>query len=141
MKYIFIDVERNGMSRVQRTDGKWNFIDKRGKILFPHQWFNLVDYFSNGFACVKSDDDEWNFINIKGEILSPIWFNWVSSFRGGAARVRNSDCKWGMIDTNGNIIIDMIFDGLLYLQKYYLGFINGKQYVIDTKWRLHRLLL
>ena len=56
-------------------DGKYNYIDKNGKLLIPSLWFDEVYDFENGYAGVKKDG-KWNYINTEGQLLSPnLWFD------------------------------------------------------------------
>ena len=59
---------KDGFVRVQRTNGKWNFIDKDGKIL-SDEWFDWVDYFYDGFAKVRRTNGERAKIDKTGKLI------------------------------------------------------------------------
>ena len=65
---------KNGIAKV-KLNGKYNFIDFNGNLLFPNTWFDWCSEFHNGVAEVELDR-MYNRINTNGELLSPDrWFN------------------------------------------------------------------
>lgn len=131
-----------GFVCVQRKDEKWNYMNENGKLLSPNRWFQWTTRFINGFGAVQDDEGMWNFINKYGDIISPNqWFSDIRGFIGTVARVMDSNDNWGMIDAHGNIIVDFIFDCIIHKENFYIGFIDDAQYVIDTKSKIHKLLL
>ena len=92
-----------GFARVQRTNGEWNFINKKGKFLSA-KLFKLVDNFREGFARVQRTNGEWNFIDKKGNYLSDEWFIYVCDFNKGFAIVQKTNGKWTKIDKTGKLI-------------------------------------
>ncbi len=96
-------------------DGKWGFIDKRGKIVAPIL-FDVVWSFREGMAAVKKDG-KWGFIDKSGKVVIPFQFDglpeWGQScgFQEGMAAVEK-DGKWGFIDKSGKVVIPFQFDGL-----------------------------
>ena len=52
---------QENFAKVQRANGNWNLINKKGKLL-SEQWFNYVYDFSEGFAIVRNEDYGYNFI-------------------------------------------------------------------------------
>ena len=116
-KYNFIDAQGNeqlfyrlenfkdGFARVQRTDGKWNFINQDGKLL-SNEWFGYVDYFKNRLARVqRKEDKKCNYINKNGKIISDEWFNRVFDFKDGLAVVERTNGEFCKIDKNGKIVV------------------------------------
>ena len=53
---------QENFAKVQRANGNWNLINKKGKLL-SEQWFNYVYDFSEGFAIVRNEDYGYNFRN------------------------------------------------------------------------------
>lgn len=104
----------DGLARVQRGDGLWNFIDKKGKLL-SDEWFEWVDNFKEGFARLQRSDGQYNFIDKDGKILSDEWFNLVDNFQEGFARVQRSDKLWNFIDKKGKLLSDEWFIDAYYL--------------------------
>lgn len=58
----------DGFAKVQRKDGKWNFINKEGKIL-SDEWFYNVYSFKDGFAKVQRTNGEWCNIDKSGKLI------------------------------------------------------------------------
>ena len=116
-KYNFIDANGNeqwfyrldnfkdGFARVQRDDGKWNFINQDGKLL-SNEWFGYVDYFKNRLARVqRKEDKKCNYINKNGKIISDEWFNRVFDFKDGLAVVERTNGEFCKIDKTGKIVV------------------------------------
>ena len=59
----------DGFAKVQRGDGKYNYIDKQGKIL-SEEWFRWAGIFYNGFADVERTNGEQAKIDKNGNIVS-----------------------------------------------------------------------
>ena len=115
-KYNFIDANGNeqlfdrldnfkdGFARVQRKDGKWNFIGEDCKLL-SNEWFGYVDYFKNRLARVqRKEDKKCNYINKNGKIISDEWFNRVFDFKDGLAVVERTNGEFCKIDKTGKIV-------------------------------------
>ena len=116
-KYNFLDTNGNeqlfyrldnfkdGFARVQREDGKFNFIGEDCKLL-SNEWFGYVDYFKNRLARVqRKEDKKCNYINKKGKIISDEWFNRVFEFKDGYANVERTNGEFCKIDKNGKIVV------------------------------------
>lgn len=144
--YIPIDYERiedfsDDVARIQRKkDGKWNYINKKGKILSPNLWFKWAGAYVNGFAQVQSDDKLWNLIDKQGKVLSPnIWFKWVSHFNNGFAIIEYKEDLWNFIDTNGHIISpNRWFYSVRHFHENYACVVNKRKKwgIIDNKGKL-----
>ena len=94
----------DGFARVRRSDRKYNYIDKQGKLL-SEQWFNWVGIFHKGFARVRREDNLYNFITKQGKILSEKWFECVGEFYEGFAIVQKiTNSLYNFIDTKGRIL-------------------------------------
>ena len=94
----------DGFARVRRSDRKYNYIDKQGKLL-SEQWFNWVGIFHKGFARVRRSDNLYNFINKDGKIISEKWFECVGEFYEGFAIVQKiTNSLYNFIDTKGRIL-------------------------------------
>jgi hypothetical protein len=50
-------------------DGKWGFIDKKGKQVIPFQYNSILMVFNNGAAQVMFDEKTWGWIDKKGKVL------------------------------------------------------------------------
>lgn len=88
-----------------RKDGKWNFIDASGKLLFKNWYFEKADEFFGGFAKVRLYGKE-NYINEHGELLCKnTWFDYVENyFRGEYAFVQLYGNNY-LIDRVGNLYV------------------------------------
>lgn len=94
----------DGFARVRRSDRKYNYIDKQGKLL-SEQWFAWAGIFYKGFARVRRDDNLYNFIGKDGKILSKQWFEMVGEFYEGFAIVQKiTNSLYNFIDTKGRIL-------------------------------------
>ena len=58
----------DGLAKVQRGDGKYNFIDKNGKLL-SSEWFRWAGDFFEGFARVERTNGEQCKIDKTGKIV------------------------------------------------------------------------
>lgn len=64
MNIVYVSpYSHNGFACVKREDDLWNYIDKKGNLLSPNQWFKWIGIFYNGFARVQREDRKWNYIN------------------------------------------------------------------------------
>ena len=134
-------------TRVQRTsNGKYNIIDKQGKIL-SSEWFKWVDYFDpgSGIARVQRDDGKFNYITEDGKILSKQWFDWVDDeFHCDKARVKRDDRLMNFIDKEGKILSDEWFkyaDYFRYSDAFQTSFAmadrtNGESCIIDKQGKI-----
>ena len=53
---------REGLSAVKNSNGKWGYIDKKGKLIIDYQYDDASD-FKNGVANVKIDEKEYKIYN------------------------------------------------------------------------------
>ena len=56
----------DGFARVKNCESKYNFIDKKGKLL-SDEWFKWAEDFKDGFALVQRSDKKYNFIGKQGK--------------------------------------------------------------------------
>ena len=91
-----------GFARVQRGNGLYNYIDKKGNYLFDEwlEFYNVL-HFQEGFAVVQRKDRLYNFIDKEGKYLSDEWFKDVYYFYDGFAIVKRGDGLWNLVDKNG----------------------------------------
>lgn len=82
----------NGLAAVKQ--GKWGFIDTRGKIVLPCE-YDAVTRFSEGFAAVKKGD-KWLYINPLGQVVREGDFKEAKSCTEGIAWVKTND-GWGAL--------------------------------------------
>ena len=83
-------------------DGKWGFINVRGKIVIEPVWDAALD-FSEGLAMVKRDG-LWGYITASGEIAIEIRYEESQKFSEGFAEVKINDL-YGYMDKTGAVVI------------------------------------
>lgn len=97
-----VSVFHEGFAQV-KLNGKRNFIDCEGNILFPNQWFDTTYYFNDGLAKVVLND-KYNIINTEGNLLFPNqWFDFIGDIKEGFYLVKQ-DNKYNYINTEGNLL-------------------------------------
>ena len=101
--YGYVGNFYDGFARVQRGDGKYNFIKQDGKVLCS-EWYDYVGYFHGGFVRVQRDDWKWNFIKSDGSILCDEWYKHVDDFEDESAKVERDDGKYNFIKPDGTIL-------------------------------------
>ena len=85
-------------------DGRWGFIDRRGKEVIPFQWDETHGFDGNGRACVAVDR-KWGIIDREGRLVVPLNFKSLAGFdvKNMCSARLASGC--GFIDPNGKILI------------------------------------
>ncbi len=96
MAYSFSE----GLAAVQRSDGKWGYIDTKGQwVIWPQ--FSWAHPFKNNRARVSFG--LWQgYIDRGGQTVIPPRYDAASDFVAGAAIVQSRD-KYGLIDTLGEL--------------------------------------
>ena len=130
---------QENFAKVQRANGNWNLINKKGKLL-SEQWFNYVYDFSEGFAIVRNEDYGYNFIDKKGNILSDKWFEWLDYFKGEFAKVQRADGLQNFIDKDAKLLSKEWFNYVGYFCEGFAGvrITNGEWRKIDKTGKLYR---
>lgn len=104
-------------------DGKWHFLNHRGKEIFqPKELIDVFGY-SEGFIRVQitwNNKKHWAFIDSTGRITVVTGISTMGDFHNGRALVSrqinqtdNLDSavfKFGYIDTRGKLVIPLIYD-------------------------------
>lgn len=75
----------------------FNFINYKGKILFPGEYFKFPSKFYRGFAIVYKENLGYNIINTQGEYIFNMWFKYIR-------KVYNSDIYLATINENECIL-------------------------------------
>ncbi|MCC6633996.1 MAG: WG repeat-containing protein, partial [Chitinophagaceae bacterium] len=105
-----------GMAPVKQN-GKWGFINNKGKVVIPFQYdVTSLNSFNNGLVKVKINE-YYGFINKQGEEVIPFIYENVDDFSEGLAGFLKEG-KYGFMDLTGKEIIKPIY-------KYTWGFNNG----------------
>jgi len=101
-----------------KSDGKWGFIDRTGKIIIPFE-FDFVEPFSEGLARFRQNDSFKNgYIDKTGVVVIPAVYNDAYAFSEERALVSITESieitedggmsvisKYGFIDKTGNVVI------------------------------------
>ena len=132
----------DGLARIRNWEKKYNFINKKGKLL-SEQWFEWAEDFCNGFAVVKNEDYVYNLIDKQGKFLSKKWFEKAFDFKDGFAVVEKPIGLRNYIDKNGKLLSKQWFNyaysfnnGLARVQRYdkKYNFINKKGKFLSNDW-------
>jgi hypothetical protein len=136
-----------------RINGKWGFIDRRGKLVIPAK-FDAADSFCGGLAVVavkKGDKLKFGFIDKTGKYTVQPKFNYITAFADGIAQFSNdaeyiqkstyfvvdTTAHYGLIDSAGKIVAEPKFNKI---ETFHEGFaeavLGGKTGFIDKtgKW-------
>lgn len=125
---IEVKIFSEGLSAfsISSSDGiRWGFINKKGKIIIPPQFYD-VNIFKENKCAVKNKNNKWGFIDMNGNLLIDYQFDNVSEgFSGGEAVVYLFN-KAGVIDENGKFIINPQFSQITIDGNIYLVELNEK---------------
>ena len=106
------DVFNYGLAKVQLLQ-TYNYIDEKGNLLSPDQWFDFAEsfYLDNDQARIELKRKN-NLINRDGQIVSPdLWFDWCSdSVMTPAALVRIDGKGYNYVTPEGQILCKQWFD-------------------------------
>jgi len=133
---------RNGRASVE-VDGKWGYIDTKGKWAVEPQFFEALD-FSEGLAAVqearppkswKSDKKptggKWGFVDPAGVFVIKPSFDGAFGFSEGLAAVKVGD-RWGYIDKKGEVAIVPRFANAMEFSEGVAGvIIQAPQYKLE----------
>lgn len=85
----------NGDMAAVKQDGKWGFVDKKGKMIIEPQYEDAHS-FSNGFAAVKKEG-KWGFINADNKVCIGCDFEDASDFNESGNVFINRDGMWSLL--------------------------------------------
>ncbi|MDR0683458.1 MAG: WG repeat-containing protein, partial [Dysgonamonadaceae bacterium] len=94
--------------------GKWSFIDRKGNVIIPFQYYQYVHNFSEGLAAVKKED-RWGYIDKDGKVIIDLLYYEAYRFKNGIAEVmiepahynwgeKTRSAKYALIDKTGKIV-------------------------------------
>ncbi|NER03989.1 MAG: hypothetical protein F6K17_15895 [Okeania sp. SIO3C4] len=110
-------------------NGKWGYIDKKGKVVIRHQFDRVAD-FSNGVALVWKNGQQV-FIDVKGKPKSE-WLDDIDPFSDGLAEVKKGRTK-SFINTRGEIISKWFEDAYPFRHGRAKVKLNGRWGYINKK--------
>jgi hypothetical protein len=100
--------EHEGLRGIKR-DGKYGFIDVRGRLRIANRYDGIGD-FSEGLAAIKLIG-RWGFINAQDQIIINPNYNEVKQFSNGLCVVTRNE-KVGVIDRKGKFILNLEYDSI-----------------------------
>ena len=105
IKYDAVGDFNDGLARCRINNKGWNWLNEKGEIISPNQWFDYTGDFNDGFTRCEIKDKGCNWINENGEIISPNqWFDIVYDFKDGFAKCIIFNKGWNWINENGNLV-------------------------------------
>ena len=81
-------------------DGKWGFVNQKGKIIIPLEYDFVFDFKSTSTAVKKNN--QWELIDSVGQLISLMDIDYFWGFNNGKAKITKGD-KHSFIDSLGNI--------------------------------------
>lgn len=107
-KYDFAGLFSEGISAVQ-LNGKWGFIDLKGKEIIPFQ-FEEASGFMSSRAVVRING-KWGSIDKSGKLAVAAEYDSITDyFKSNAFASKNG--KWGIIDKDGKVKLSFEFGNL-----------------------------
>jgi len=95
------------MVAVIKTDGKYGFINYKGKVIIPAT-FDYARDFQEGLAPIEING-KTGYMNIKGQLVIPATFDEGTWFSEEFAAVKQNN-KWGYINKSGQTVIPFQFE-------------------------------
>lgn len=83
-------------------DGKWGFINAKGRLVVSPQ-FDAAEQFSDGLAAVMKKN-RWGYINRKGKLVIPARYDRAGAFSEGLALARLITGYWEVINKTGKAV-------------------------------------
>lgn len=96
--------------RAIRKDGKYGFIDDRGRLRIANRYED-VKKFSNGLAAIKIRS-KWGFIDHQESLVIQPVYDQVSRFSNGYAIVTQNNF-FGLIDKSGKVVLPVRYDEIV----------------------------
>lgn len=96
----------NGVAKVCK-DGKWGYINKKGKEIVPVDFDFVSSPISLPLAVKK--DGKWGFYDKQGQIIWELMFDSVRRLPLLDVFAVKMDDRWGLIDKNGEMVFEPQF--------------------------------
>lgn len=124
--------EHEGMRGIKR-DGKYGFIDARGRLRIANR-YDGIGYFSEGLAAIKLIG-KWGFINTQDQIMINPNYTEVSAYRNGLCVVSRHG-KAGIINQQGKLILNLEYDSIRREAERFTLFKNGLTGLADASGKI-----
>jgi hypothetical protein len=125
--------EHEGLTVVRR-DGKFGFVDERGRLRIANRYEDAGN-FREGLAPVRILG-KWGFIDKADQIVIQPAYDRPSEFQHGLAIVARSG-QWGLIDREGNTRLELRYDSIRRVDsKNFLFYLGGRCGLADGNGRI-----
>jgi hypothetical protein len=114
--------ESEGFRGIQR-DGRYGFIDKRGRLRIANRYED-IGRFSEGLAAVRILG-KWGFVNTEDKIVVNPNYETASEFSHGVSVVRRNN-QYGVISKDGTVLLPLRYDSIRIKDNLLLLHANGK---------------
>ncbi len=133
----------NGYSKIYTDNNKYNFINKKGKIISDKEYDNVSDFSESGYAIVINNN-EYGLINTSGKetistkydeivMFDDDFFNMIYNKTNEELFIFRINDKYGIIDSKGKIVIKPIYDSI--------ETISSKYPILSAKYNKEDLLI
>jgi len=120
--------EREGLRGIKK-DGKYGFIDSRGRIRIANRYDDIQN-FQEEMAAIKING-KWGFINHQERIVVQPAYEEVTPFKKGFSIVRQKGLS-GLIDKTGKIILPVRYQSLEVLPNQRIRILQDGVYGLST---------
>lgn len=127
-----ISEEHEGLRGIKR-DGKYGFIDTRGRLRIANR-YDGIGNFSEGLAAIKLIG-RWGFINAQDQIIINPNYDKVAQFRNGLCVVTRNG-KAGVINRQGKFILNMEYDSIASEADKFRLYKNGLTGLADASGKI-----
>lgn len=103
--------EQEGLRAIQR-DGKFGFVDNRGRLRIANRYDDVKSY-SDGLAAIKLRG-HWGFISHQDKIAIQPIYDEVTPFKNGFSHVSQKGL-FGLIDTSGKQVLTTRYENIVIL--------------------------
>lgn len=101
--YIYAGQFYAGRAQVAREPEKYGFINTKGEVVIPLEYFGVSDFSEEGYASVVKNG-KYGVIDTNGNYLLRPQFDRADLYRDGRLAVMK-DGKWGYVDSTGAFVI------------------------------------
>ena len=100
---IYSEFGTDNIAIIENLNGKKNYINNKGEIIFQTNSYKNIEAFSNGLAIVVNKNDLKGYINTVGKLVIPCVYYDAYSFQTNYALVVNSSKQNILIDKQNKI--------------------------------------